>query len=70
MTSRSILFIASAFTIMTPVTVAAQDTVDRTVTTSGEEEQFPWGLLGLIGLAGLIPRKHKDVHTERTTARP
>lgn len=70
MTSRSIFLIASAFATMTPVAVAAQETVDSTVTTrGGEEEQFPWGLLGLIGLAGLIPRKQKEVHTERTAAR-
>lgn len=37
-----------------------------------EEEGFPWGLLGLLGLAGLIPRKrhtHVDVDN-RTGTRP
>jgi MYXO-CTERM domain-containing protein len=25
-----------------------------------EDDDFPWGLLGLLGLAGLIPRKRKE----------
>jgi hypothetical protein len=25
-----------------------------------EDNDFPWGLLGLLGLAGLIPRKRRD----------
>ena len=25
-----------------------------------EDNDFPWGLLGLLGLAGLIPRKRKE----------
>ena len=25
-----------------------------------EDDRFPWGLLGLLGLAGLLPRKRHD----------
>lgn len=31
-----------------------------------EERGFPWGLLGLIGLAGLLPRKRRDDRNHRT----
>jgi MYXO-CTERM domain-containing protein len=34
-----------------------------TTTTQTEEDDdsdFPWGLLGLLGLAGLIPRRRKE----------
>lgn len=26
----------------------------------GDDDRFPWGLLGLLGLAGLIPRKPRE----------
>lgn len=35
-----------------------------------DDNEFPWGLLGLIGLAGLIPRRREEpvrVETTRTT---
>ena len=40
------------------------ETTTRTVRT--EDNDFPWGLLGLLGLAGLIPRKRKeaDIHVD------
>ena len=31
---------------------------------------FPWGLLGLIGLAGLLPRKRHRVDVGDRTTRP
>jgi hypothetical protein len=38
---------------------------------AGDNDSFPWGLLGLLGLAGLIPRKRRDDRvvdrTDRTT---
>jgi hypothetical protein len=36
----------------------------RTETTVERETSFPWGLLGLLGLAGLIPQKRKTVEVE------
>ncbi|HEX8257604.1 MAG TPA: WGxxGxxG family protein [Allosphingosinicella sp.] len=32
-----------------------------------EERGFPWGLLGLLGLAGLIPRKRGHDHVDNRT---
>lgn len=33
-----------------------------------DDDDFPWGLLGLLGLAGLIPRKKApDVHIDNRT---
>lgn len=50
--------------VLGPQAVSAQDTMVTTTTTETEEEDsdFPWGLLGLLGLAGLIPRRRKEVH--------
>jgi MYXO-CTERM domain-containing protein len=54
---------------------AQTDSAVITTTTHTEQEDddsdFPWGLLGLLGLAGLIPRRHKDVHVhEEVHTRP
>lgn len=39
-----------------------------TTETEDDDDGFPWGVLGLIGLAGLIPRnKDKDDHRRTTT---
>lgn len=36
-------------------------------TVEDDDNDFPWGLLGLIGLAGLLGRKRDDrVHTDNT----
>jgi hypothetical protein len=36
-----------------------------------EDNDFPWGLLGLLGLAGLIPRKKApDVHIDNRSNPP
>lgn len=59
------------------VDVTTNDTVDVTtdgmngVTTTDnrdDDNDFPWGLLGLFGLAGLLGRKRRDddVHVDRT----
>jgi hypothetical protein len=53
------------------------NTTDNTIDTSygepqeREDDDFPWGLLGLLGLAGLIPRKKApDVHIDNRTNTP
>ncbi|MDB5696318.1 MAG: hypothetical protein JWN21_1861 [Sphingomonas bacterium] len=53
--------------------IASAQTVDNTstaytTTEREDDDRFPWGLLGLLGLAGLIPRK-RNVHVDvdRTT---
>ena len=66
-----VLFAAS-LALAVPATLAAQATTDdATVTTTtpvqDDDNDFPWGLLGLLGLAGLLGRKRNDnhVHTDR-----
>lgn len=72
---RIIKIVAAATFAVSPIAVTAQEaaTVDSTTTTTPirEDNEFPWGLLGLLGLAGLIPRKqqHTTAHTDRATAR-
>jgi hypothetical protein len=43
----------------------AQNSMDQGTTTSDHDRGFQWGLLGLVGLAGLIPRKRNVAHTGR-----
>lgn len=78
MRSTSIILAASVCALLIPASVAAQEagTTDATGTTvttgmaDGEDDdEFPWGLLGLIGLAGLIPRKRNDTVHDRTAIR-
>lgn len=62
----SVRFLAVATAIMLGgQTLSAQvvDTMSRTTTPveRTDDDGFPWGLLGLLGLAGLIPRKHETV---------
>ncbi len=48
----------------------ANSNTNRTDTTRTVEREssFPWGLLGLLGLAGLIPKKRRvEVHQARDT---
>lgn len=58
----------------TTISVRAQDTLAQTTVRTVEHEEdrdFPWGLLGLLGLAGLLRRgKKEDVHVHRETVRP
>jgi MYXO-CTERM domain-containing protein len=63
---------AAAIAIAVPSVATAQDTVNSTdtVTTApvqDDDNDFPWGLLGLLGLAGLLGRKRNDhIHVDRT----
>jgi MYXO-CTERM domain-containing protein len=80
LTSKA-LTVALAATLGTP---AAAQTVDPAadpalvnpapVSDDEDDDDFPWGLLGLLGLAGLIPRKRRDddIRVDRTdsTNRP
>jgi hypothetical protein len=70
---RLTLIAATAALALTAGSAVAQsgNTTDNNVDTSygnpqpREENHFPWGLLGLLGLAGLIPRKKApDVHID------
>lgn len=56
---------AAALALLAPGAASAQATGGAVDTSYGnpqpqEERGFPWGLLGLLGLAGLIPRKRND----------
>ena len=66
--SWQVALLLIAAMVLAPVALRAQtDTaVTRTVTTEEDDSDFPWGLLGLLGLAGLIPRKQRDVHVHET----
>jgi hypothetical protein len=61
---------AAAALALTPAATFAQDANNSIDTSYGnpqpqEDDDFPWGLLGLLGLAGLIPRKKApDVHID------
>ena len=87
MRSSSRILLAAAFVALTPAAALAQndtvDTVEVENTTTGdtqyrtvereEDNDFPWGLLGLLGLAGLLGRKKKDadIHVDaRHNTRP
>jgi MYXO-CTERM domain-containing protein len=60
------LMLAAALLVATPV--IAQETVDPAlaVPADNDDDGFPWGLLGLLGLAGLIPRKRNTDTDNRT----
>ncbi len=61
--------------VITVLPISAQSgansntTRTETTRTVERENSFPWGLLGLLGLAGLIPQKRKkvEVHELRDT---
>ena len=49
------------------VDVTTNDSLDVTTDNRDDDNDFPWGLLGLLGLAGLLGRKRNDdVHVSRT----
>ena len=73
---KPMALVAAASIAAFAVPAAAQDTTTTTtdpamatpVTDDGDNDSdFPWGLLGLIGLAGLLGRKRdNDVRVDRT----
>jgi MYXO-CTERM domain-containing protein len=88
-TSTAKILATAAFIALTPVAAAAQNAADNTTTgdttiaddttntqyrtVEREDNDFPWGLLGLLGLAGLLGRKRKDadIHVDaRHNTRP
>ena len=58
------LLAATALAVSSPA--FAQQTETTTTVEREEQREFPWGLLGLLGLAGLIPRK-RETHVHPTT---
>ena len=66
---------ALVLAVATPSVAAAQavdngTTTYTTTTQQDDDDGFPWGLLGLLGLAGLIPRKrHVHVDVDNRTHR-
>ena len=57
----------------TPGSGVGNGTVDTSYGNPQPEDEggFPWGLLGLLGLAGLLPRKRHDrVDVDNRTTRP
>jgi MYXO-CTERM domain-containing protein len=63
--------LTAALLAVTPVVAAssatAQDTDTDATQPADDDDDFPWGLLGLAGLAGLLPRKNRDDDVRRTT---
>jgi MYXO-CTERM domain-containing protein len=61
---KALIAVAVAGALLTPAVASAQSNaaVDTSYGTPPAEDDndFPWGLLGLLGLAGLIPRKRHD----------
>ncbi len=64
MRTKITILAAAALVALTPAAAPAQGTgtVDTSYGNPQQEEDdgFPWGLLGLLGLAGLLPRKRKE----------
>ncbi len=55
---------AGNVTVRTEATSTPRPQATSTTRTVESETSFPWGLLGLLGLAGLIPQKRKTVEVE------
>ena len=66
MTGSARVLLAGVVLMTTPAAAYAQDQVTTNRTTEyrtveqDDDAEFPWGLLGLFGLAGLLGRKRKD----------
>jgi MYXO-CTERM domain-containing protein len=73
MASKYLMVLGAALLAASPAaaaTPAADNTTTYTTTEQRDEGRFPWGLLGLLGLAGLIPRKrHVNVEVDNRTHR-
>jgi MYXO-CTERM domain-containing protein len=59
----------AAAALLTVSPALAQYETNNTTTTTVEREEdndFPWGLLGLLGLAGLLGgrKKERDIHVD------
>jgi MYXO-CTERM domain-containing protein len=61
-----------AGSVGTPGSGVGNGTVDTSYGNPQPEDEggFPWGLLGLIGLAGLLPRKRHRADVGDRTTRP
>lgn len=71
---KHLIALGLAAALLTPAAAWSQSnaTVDTSYGTPPPEDDidFPWGLLGLLGLAGLIPRKrHTHVDVDNRTSR-
>lgn len=73
MNIRSHALLAAAVLTMAPAAASAQsraNTLDPAATTvpQDDDDDFPWGLLGILGLAGLLglKRRDDDVRVDRT----
>ena len=70
---RKLTALAAAATLAAiasaPASAQGTGTVDTSYGNPQEEDDgFPWGLLGLLGLAGLLPRKrHERVDVDNRT---
>ncbi|HEY0149757.1 MAG TPA: WGxxGxxG family protein [Allosphingosinicella sp.] len=55
----------------TPGSGVGNGTIDTSYgNPQGEDDDgFPWGLLGLLGLAGLLPRKRHSINVDNRTPR-
>lgn len=51
----------------TAVAQTSPGTATTETRVASDDNDFPWGLLGLLGLAGLIPRKTTQVRRDDTT---
>ncbi|WP_375427920.1 WGxxGxxG family protein [uncultured Sphingomonas sp.] len=67
---------ATALTFIGPAATAQQVYNDTGVTTEtqdrsarGDDDGFPWDLLGLLGLAGLLGLRRRDDHVVTDDAR-
>ncbi len=71
----NILAAAALLAALSPASAFAQNTLDTTDSTvvdmpmrDNDRDDFPWGLLGLLGFAGLMgmKRNDRDVHVDHT----
>jgi hypothetical protein len=63
--TASLAFAPAALGQATTTTDTSMTAAPATTPVEDDDNDFPWGLLGLIGLAGLLGRKRDDrVHTD------